>query len=845
MLKGIRNPQCTECKLHASADVVCQIGMGPPTADIMVVTRMANSSDWQMDLQVELEDVGLDSSKVYFSQALKCRTFDQDASNADVKACRHYLDAEIAAIKPKWILAMGNEALLSTLGKSGITKYRGRTYTRPDGVEVIPTISPSAVKRNPGQKPGYYADLRLFVNKIKGRSSGIKPPKYEVIDTKDKIKLLKKVLASTIEIDLDVETHGEYFKVDGRLISLSGTCVVKTALGLEKVWVFALPLYHPESPWKSMHRSVMLAIKGELEKIPKHVAHNASYDYKWLRQYGINVLPTFDPMLAIHLLNENVQKGLKPQAMARLGVEPWGIDTKSLLHTPLKDVLHYNVLDTWYMYHIRKQIVQELEEQPPLARLHKRLMTPAQGELIQSEMRGIWINTDRLRDRTPLVAAELVRIHEAIMVAADLQCDSNPLGLKPDDDAWPKDAKGKPREVNFNASIFARWLLFDWCGLPVHARGKNKSDGSPGDPSMAEDVLMALEDAHPVVKLMLERVEWQKYMSSFLNPYSELYDDEHRIHTNFKLAGTVTGRLSSGKDDADKVSGVRGKLRGVNLQQVPRKPLIRGLFGAFPGWTFVEADYSQIELRIAAFLARERHMLHLYSIGADIHLTTAARVTGLPESQVTKEIRKKVGKPVNFGFLYGMGWAKFIATAFSSYGSVFTEEEAKAARKAYFDLFPDLTPWHNKQRRLVHANGRVQSPIGRIRHLPDIYSPEQGVRAEAERQAINSPVQGFGSDLAVLSMVHINRKLRKEGIAGHCLGLVHDAINYEIRDDHVAEALPIIKSTMEDMSILRREFGVHIDVPIIADLQVGRHWGDTQELSEDQVYNYLPEYAGA
>lgn len=252
----------------------------------------------------------------------------------------------------------------------------------------------------------------------------------------------------------------------------------------------------------------------------------------------------------------------------------------------------------------------------------------------------------------------------------------------------------------------------------------------------------------------------------------------------------------------------------------------------------MEADYSQIELRLAAYLAREKTMLALYQQGADIHLATAARVTGLPESQVTGEIRKKVGKPVNFGFLYGMGWLKFIQTAFENYGSHFSEAEARAARKAYFDLFPGLLPWHDRQRRLVHKYGRVQSPLGRTRHLPDIYSPEQGVRAEAERQAINSPVQGFASDLAVLSMVHINRKFRKLKLPANCIGLVHDAINFEIRNDAVAEALPIIKDTMEDMGIVRKQFGIDVDVPIISDLKIGTRWGGSRELSPDEVYNY-------
>ena len=839
----IRDPECTKCKLQQTADKVCALGTGNRNAKVMVVSKMANSATWQKELEQELSEVGIDLSDVYYTQAIKCRTFDQSPSNADIKACRSYLEEEIAHVKPKWVLALGNEALLSTTGKSGITKYRGRVYDHSQSVSVVPTISPSAVKRNPGQRGGYLADLRLLANKVADRSQGIKTPKYMVIDTKDKLKLLKKVLRQTEEFNFDVETVSDYYKDDGRIISLAATCVVRNK-GKLTLWAFALPLYHPESPWRKNSKAVLRALKPEIEAIPRAVAHNASYDAKWMIQYGVNRKATFDTMLAVHVLNENIQKGLKPQAQMRLGVEPWGVDTKNLLDMPLDEVLEYNVLDTWYMYHIKRQLEAELKDQPRLEKLFHKLLMPAQHSLIDSEMRGIWIDTQRLAERDPLIVEKLYNIEQNIRKAADLQSDDDPLALSPRDKEWPKDIKGKPRDINFNASIFARWMLFDWCGLPIHERGKEKADDSPGDPSMAEDVLLALKDQHPVVPFMLERVKWNKYLTGFINPYKELYDEEHRIHTNFKLAGTVTGRLSSGKNDAEKVSGSRGKLRGVNLQQVPRDPTIRGLFGAPPGWTFVEADYSQIELRIAAYLAREEHMLHLYSIGADIHLTTAARVTGLPESQVTKEIRKTVGKPVNFGFLYGMGWNKFIETAFNNYGAVFSETEAKGARTTYFELFPGLLPWHGRQRMLVAKYGRVQSPLGRVRHLPDIYSPDRGVRSEAERQAINSPVQGFASDLAVLSMIRINRRFKAEGIEAHCLGLVHDAVNFEVRDDHVAKALPIIKDSMENVEEVAKTFGVHIDVPIIADLQVGRHWGDTKELTPDQVYDFKLEYKG-
>lgn len=819
------HPDCTACKLHREAVEVGVPGFGNPNAKVMIVGRMPNSDKFQQALETDLNDAGLDIGDVWFTSALKCKNFSQNSSNTDVKACRQYLDDEIESIQPQFILPLGNEALLATTGHSGISKYRGRIIER-GGIPIIPTISPSAVSRNPGQRQGYMADLLLFTNKVLGRQAKVKKPKYHIIDDLEKLKKLRKILKHCIEFNFDVETHSEEWKPDGRIISLSATCEIRHE-GKTGIFVFALPLYHPESPFKRTWRSVLRFLAPTIRRIRKVVAHNGKYDEKWMRKFEAPVSVTFDTLLAIHLLNENIQKGLKPQGQARLGVEPWGVDTKNLLTMPLAEVLEYNVLDTWYMYLIKRQLKQELLQQPRLLRLFMLEMMPAHSVLVESELRGIWIDVKRLKERKPKAASKLAEIEDKIKKFLP----------DPEDESWPTDSKGRPSPINFNPSNFSRWFLFDWLKLPVLARGKEKPDGSPGAPSMAEDILLELREVHPAVQLMLDRVVWQKFLSSFFGAYEELYDKNHRIHTNFKLAGTVTGRLSSGKADEDKISGVRGRQRGVNLQQVPRDPFIRGLFGAPPGWVFIEADYSQVELRIAAFLARERTMLELYRTGADIHMITAIRTTGLPKNQVTKEMRKRA-KAVNFGFVYGMGWRKFIHTAFVKYDAVYSEEEARNAREVFFNLYPGLLSWHARQRRLVAEHGRVQSPLGRIRHLPDIYSPDPGVRAEAERQAINSPVQGFASDMAVISMVEIDRRFREEGIRGHCLGLVHDAINFEIRKDYVRAALPIIQDTMEDTEILRRKFGVNLTVPILADIKLGQHWGDSLELPRNLVQGF-------
>lgn len=831
----IRDKNCQLCKLHRNTDEVCEPGTGNKRASIMVVSKMPNSGTYQRLIEESLTAAGIDISDVYWASALKCRNFEDNASNGDVKACRVYLDQEIAAVKPKWVLAFGNEALLSTTGHSGIMKYRAKVIEK-NGYKVIATMAPAAVMRNPGQQASWAADLHFFASQVHEKSAKVEEPEVLYVTTKKRFDKLQKILSKTELLSYDIETNGfDEFAPESAIVSIAGTSQLRSG----KVVVWSLPLWHPKSPFRSQWRKALKIIAPYFETIPKQVAHNGKFDARWLRQFDVPAKVTYDTMLACHLLDENRLKGLKAQANARFGVGDWSIDTRELVATPIMDVLRYNALDTWYTYHLYLETKQELIEQPRLLRIFSKLTMPANEMLIEAERRGIWIDREKLATNTKIAFDMRDTIDQKLMeFVPDPESPGSSLHAE-SNSPWPTNSKGKPVEVNFNPSNFARWWLFEHLGLPILARGKEKGDGSVGDPSMAEAVMMALKGTHPVIDLLMERSKWQKYCSSFLTTYDEIADENDRLHTTFKLAGTVTGRLSSGKVDQDKITSKRTVIRGVNVQQVPRDPFIRGLFGSAPGYKFIEADFSQVELRVVAFLSRDRTMMHLYQTGQDIHLATAANVLGVPTSAVTKDDRKKA-KAVNFGFVYGMGWRKFIQTAFEKYELHFTEAEAQQVRKLFFEQFRGLLPWHSRQRRLVNEYGRVQSPLGRIRHLPDIFSGDQGVRAEAERQAINSPVQSFASDMTMLSMLGINEKFRELGIKGYVIGTVHDALLFEVKDKHVARALPIIKDTMENLP-LERKFGVHLDVPIVSDLKVGTHWGDARELDPDEVYDYQGE----
>ena len=827
----VRNADCSLCRMaqEATGSDVCVTANGSHNARVLVVSKVPWSERNLKEIHTYLERAGFDISECAFTSAIKCRAWSIESNKTDLKTCKPYLEDEIRIIQPEVIIALGNEALLATTGKSGIMKHRGVTYDGPHGAKVIATISPAMVHRNPGQKGGFEADLRYIAAVLSGRDLKTEhfPEVYKIANTKADLKALCADLDDAHGVSFDIESTGfDEFAPDARVVCISFT--LWGMLDDEPRTTWSLPLYHPESVWRKQWRSV-LKIVGKHMSQRKRIAHNGKFDCRWLRQFGWPAIDvTFDTMLAAHCLDENRPKGLKPLAQSLLGAPPWAISTKSLLDTPLDEVLEYCALDTFHaarLYFLfRGQLLEK--QNAKKARLFQRLLMPAANEFIETERHGVWVDKPKMMENWAIAQSELARI------------DAELRQWVPEEHPHIKRLKSgvvKSDGVNFGPSDFLRWFVFDHLKLPILARGKPADDGTPGKPSVSEAVMLALKGRHPAVDLLLERTKWYKYCTAFFSAYAEQLDDNDRIHTNFKVTGTVTGRLSSGKADADKVTS-KVQIRGVNLQQVPRDKMVRGIFGAPPGFRFVEFDYSQIELRIAAFLAREHTMLSLYNSGADIHMSMAMRLTGKPKAEVSSHERK-MAKAVNFGFLYGMGATKFIGTALSNYGLHVSMEDAEAARNAFFDQFPELLPWHARQRALVRKYKRVQTPFGRVRHLPDIDSKDRKVAAEAERQAINSPVQGFASDLALLSFVLGARRLRDRGLSAFPIGTVHDAVNWQIPDEELSTALPIIKHTMENLPITRL-FGIRLDIPIVADCKVGTRWGGAQELTDEQVLNF-------
>lgn len=325
-----------------------------------------------------------------------------------------------------------------------------------------------------------------------------------------------------------------------------------------------------------------------------------------------------------------------------------------------------------------------------------------------------------------------------------------------------------------------------------------------GAPSVSSDVLMNYV-GNPVVDDLLEYRRLTK-LETFIKSWEKIQAND-RIYPSFNITAR-TGRTTCSNP---------------NLQQIPQDKNVRNLIEARPGWKLVELDFSQIELRVASMFSGDANMQHAYQSGSDLHSKTTELLFGDTSGLSPQEQKRKrtEAKSMNFGFLYGMSAKTFVDYA-KGYGLNITEEQSEGFRNDFFKAYPRLLPWHEECKAYARKNGHTWSPIGRKRFLPDINSSNWSDRGQAERQSINSGVQGFASDMCISALSDIVFSDIIDHERCKVLGSVHDAILFEIRDDYVEEVVPIIKEMMEHPSIIE---GIDIPIPIIADVEVHQAWG--------------------
>lgn len=778
-----------------------------------------------------LNSSGIRYRDIYYTPVMKCRKPESGKITAgQLRDCKEHLAKEIEDVKPEYIITLGSTAFKALTNRAKITESHGQMIEHKDGFMVLPTFHPSMSLRDPRFWDRIHTDFKKFGKIVNGEELTQHKLNYERVMSEESLDKVLRAIKRSGVVAYDLETNGLQMRL--RTSEIEQTVIAN----YQKVFVVEHE-YFTNQQMSDFHKRCATLLQGKVV-----VGQNAKFDNLWLYyMFGVRFPLTFDTMLASHICDENSPNGLKQNARSILEMDDWDVSTdikkgiiepsktriaelkrtlarankdypKERREKDLQELIEkerelnrekraeYAAWDGYSTIRLYSHFKNELSKDPELEQLFYSLVMPVARTYEQVEINGVYIDLENMNKAEKILNRKIRRIRRSLN----------------------RYIRGKDYEdPNWNSAPFINRVLFD--ELKLTPAGFTEG----GAPSTAEDNLVKMKSQHPIISLILEYRGAFKQLSSFIEGWKKRMIDG-QLFPSFKVAGTVTGRPSCSDP---------------NLQQVPRDPFIRSLVGAPPGWVFFEVDYSQIELRVAAAISGEPNMLRIFRTGGDIHEATYQMIMGMTTEQAVahiedegkrkaqlKEERKKA-KAINFGFIYGMGWKKFREYCETKMGLFITDSESKAWRKRYFETYPGLTDWHNRQRRIVRALGFVRTYTGRIRHLPQINSPDQGLAAEAERNAINAPVQGFGAEMILMALPEVSDYFTLDQL--RVSGTIHDAMVGIVREDIALPAMARVKKIMESPKIMR-DFGIELPLPIIADVTLG-NWGIGKDYDADEL----------
>lgn len=579
------------------------------------------------------------------------------------------------------------------------------------------------------------------------------PHRYRLVRTAADREDLARALSGRTAFCLDTETDG----LDPRTARLLGI-----AFSAEAGTGWYLPV--PESMRAGTTRAAVPADwLGELaalladERVEK-VGHNLKFDLLVLRWHGIEVRgPFFDTMIAHALVEPEMRHGMDYLAEALLGytpipitdlIGPKGAGQRSMAEVPVDQVAEYSAEDADVTWQLRDRLDRLLKERGE-ERVFREVEMPVLPALVAMEHEGIRVDAAVLREYSLALGQE--------MQAAE--ADVHRLA-------------GHPFNVNSNRQLGV--VLFEELRLVERPRKT-----PTGQYATDEQTLQALAAEHLIVRRLLDHRAVAKLKSTYADALpAAVFPETGRVHTTYHQAATATGRLSS---------------VDPNLQNIPirteRGQEIRRAFVPREGWVLLSADYSQIELRIIAALSGERAMIEAFRRGEDIHRSTAARVFGVAPPDVTAEMRRRA-KMVNFGIIYGI----------SAFGLAqrlgIPRGEASGIIEQYFTHFPRIRAYLDDAIESGRRKGYVETMTGRRRYLPDLKSANATVRGAAERNAINTPIQGTAADMIKIAMARIHGDLERGRRATRLLLQIHDELVFDLFPPEEAEIRSLVRERM-------------------------------------------------
>lgn len=585
---------------------------------------------------------------------------------------------------------------------------------------------------------------------------------YHIVDTEEELDALIKKLEQEKSVCIDTETD-QLAPMAARMVGV-GFCIAPFVawyvptngkLGIDVVVSKLKPLL--ENP--------NIAFYG----------HNIKYDFHIFKNHGITLKTIgFDTMIASYLCAPQKNRhGLDLLSLEKFGkiknpikdLIGSGKNEKSMRDVPMEDVGSYCCEDVDYTCRLKALFEKELEEKG-LSNMLLEIELPLIPVLVSMERYGMFVDTEKLQDMSELLRVELACLEKEIY---DLSGET--FNIK------------SPKQLGE--------ILFDKLAIPMGSKKK----------STRADVLDSLKNDYPIAGKILDYRGLEKLRSTYTEALPlQVYEDTGRIHCTFMQTVTATGRLSC---------------QDPNLQNIPiRSEEGRKIREAFmpeiEGWSYLSADYSQIELRLLAHFSNDPKLVAAFNHNEDIHTSTAATVFDVPIEEVTKQMRAGA-KAVNFGIIYGQ----------QAYGLSqelgIDVKEASTFIKKYFEQYPGVRDFIESSKEKVRQTGLATTMYSRKRPIPEIHSTNGMIRAAAERLAVNTPLQGSQADIIKKAMIEVHEALKKERLAYMVLQ-VHDELIFELPDENISRVRGIIQSIMENITSL--------SVPLIVNIDVGKNWGE-------------------
>ncbi|MCD6045579.1 MAG: polymerase [Gammaproteobacteria bacterium] len=546
-----------------------------------------------------------------------------------------------------------------------------------------------------------------------------------------------------------------------------------------------VPLAHQydDVPAQLRRDEVLQKIKPLLEdKTFTKIGHHIKYDINLFSRYDIIVQGfLMDTLLEGFILSAGNRNDMDSLALKYLDyrtisydeVTGKGAKRVTFDKVALDKAAAYAAEDADVTLRLHHYFYPRLQQQPVLLKVYETIEEPVIKVIARMEQIGVLIDGEKLQQQSIAFEKQLRELEESAF-------------------------KLSGTSFNINSPKQLQEVLFEKMGLPILEKTPT------GQASTAESVLQELAHDFPLPKIILEYRSISKLKSTYtdtlplqINPYTG------RVHTSYHQVGAATGRLSSSNP---------------NLQNIPTRNVegqrIRQAFIAPPGYVLLDADYSQIELRIMAHLSQDEGLRKAFAEGLDIHCATAAEVFGVERDAVTS-LQRRHAKAINFGLIYGM-------SAFGLARQLDVDNNtAKRYMDLYFERYPGVARYMEQTRLLAREQGYVETIWGRRLYLPDIQSKNKGLQRAAERAAINAPMQGSAADIIKQAMIRVDAAIVKDHIAARMIMQVHDELVLEVRKDHLELAQSALRTAMEGVA--------QLSVPLVVDMGYGDNWGVAHE----------------